>query len=166
MRRKLALAAVVAWAMSALVIVSQTPPPIPKFDVASIRPCQPRGRGGRGGNGSATPATSPGRLNLDCLPVRVLLFEAYVRDPKSRFPFLLPIEGPDWIDSERYQINAVAENKAGSEIMQGPMLRALIEDRFQAKIHRETRDVPAYILNVVRDGLKLKPFREGTCIAQ
>src|SRR5437667_6017693 len=50
--------------------------------------------------------------------------------------------------------------------MQGPMLRALIEERFQAKTHRETREVPAYSLSVVRGGPKLKPFREGTCIAQ
>ena len=45
--------------------------------------------------------------------------------------------------SERYQISAVAENKASIEIMQGLMLRALLEDRFQAKTHRETREVPA-----------------------
>jgi uncharacterized protein (TIGR03435 family) len=162
---KIVLAAFVAAAMSALVIVAQAPSPAAKFDVASIRPCQQRARGGRGGDGSARPASSPGRLNLDCLPVRLLVFEAYVRDPKSRFAFLLPIEGPAWIDSERYQISAVAENKASIEIMQGPMLRALLEDRFQAKTHRETREGPAYILSLARGGSKLKPFKEGTCIA-
>lgn len=165
MRSKLTFVVFVAWAVTIPVIAAQAPLVTPKFDVTSIRPCQPRGRGGRGGNGS-TPASSPGRLNLDCMSVRLIVFEAFVRDPKSRFPLLSPIEGPDWIDSERYQISAVADNKASIEIMQGPMLRALIEDRFQAKTHRETREMPAYILGVVRGGSKLKPFREGTCIAQ
>jgi len=165
MRTTFALAACVAAALGTLVMGAQTPPPS-KFDVASIRPCQPRDRGGRGGAGSTTPASSPGRLNLDCLPVRLILFEAYVREPKSRFAFLLPIEGPVWMDSERYQISAVAENKATVEIMQGPMLRALMEDRFRVKTHREIREGPAYILSVGRGGSKLKPFREGTCIAQ
>jgi uncharacterized protein (TIGR03435 family) len=160
--RKLACAACVVAAMSVLAVVAQAPAPIAKFDVASIRPCQQGARGGRGN--SATPASSPGRLNLDCMPVRLLVFEAYVRDPKSFFAFLLPIEGPAWIDSERYQISAVAENKASIDIMKGPMLRMLMEDRFQAKTHRETRQGPAYILTVAPGGSRLKPFKEGTCI--
>jgi uncharacterized protein (TIGR03435 family) len=43
------------------------------------------------------------------------------------------------------------------------MLQMLLEDRFKLKIHRETRDVPAYILTVARSGLKLKPLKEGSC---
>ena len=45
----------------------------------------------------------------------------------------------------------------------GPMLQALLEDRFKLKIHRESRDVPVYLLTVVAKGPKLQPFVEGTC---
>lgn len=42
-------------------------------------------------------------------------------------------------------------------------MQALLEDRFNLKIHRETREVPAYALTVNKGGPKLKPFQEGSC---
>lgn len=48
--------------------------------------------------------------------------------------------------------------------MNGPMLQALLEDRFHLKIHRETKDVPAYALTVASKGPKLHPFKEGSCV--
>src|SRR6266571_6081230 len=48
-------------------------------------------------------------------------------------------------------------------MMQGPMLQALFEDRFQLKIHRETREVPVYSLRVAQGGSKLTSFQEGSC---
>jgi uncharacterized protein (TIGR03435 family) len=71
--------------------------------------------------------------------------------------------GPAWINSERYEINAKAESNASEEMMMGPMMQALLEDRFKLKTHRETRDVPVYALAVAKGGSKLKPFREGSC---
>jgi uncharacterized protein (TIGR03435 family) len=44
------------------------------------------------------------------------------------------------------------------------MLQALLEDRFHLKIHRETREVPAYALTVASKGPKLHPFKEGSCV--
>lgn len=43
------------------------------------------------------------------------------------------------------------------------MLQALLEDRFQLKIHRETREGPVYFLAVARGGPKLHSFTEGSC---
>ena len=45
----------------------------------------------------------------------------------------------------------------------GPMLQALLEDRFKVTIHRETREVPVYALTVANGGLKLPQFQEGSC---
>jgi uncharacterized protein (TIGR03435 family) len=42
------------------------------------------------------------------------------------------------------------------------MLQTLLADRFQLKIHRETRELPVYALTVAKGGLKLKPA-EGSC---
>ena len=48
-------------------------------------------------------------------------------------------------------------------MMTGPMLQALLEDRFRLKIHSETREIPIYELTVAKSGSKLKPFTEGSC---
>src|SRR5436853_2894596 len=49
-------------------------------------------------------------------------------------------------------------------MMQGPMLQALLQDRFQLKIHRDARQVPVYALTVASGGPKLKAFAEGSCV--
>jgi uncharacterized protein (TIGR03435 family) len=41
------------------------------------------------------------------------------------------------------------------------MLRALLEDRFKLKIHRETKEIPVYALTVAKGGLKLQQVK--TC---
>lgn len=65
--------------------------------------------------------------------------------------------------SDRYQINAKAEGEQHQEMLRGPMLRALLEDRFKLKIRRETREVPVYELKVGKN-LKLEPHKEGSCV--
>jgi uncharacterized protein (TIGR03435 family) len=49
-------------------------------------------------------------------------------------------------------------------MMQGPMLQALLEDRFKLKIRYEAREVPVYALTVAKGGLKLRRAEEGSCI--
>src|SRR5207244_9826528 len=38
----------------------------------------------------------------------------------------------------------------------GLRLQSLLEDRFQLKLHHETRELPLYTLTVAKDGLKMK----------
>jgi len=71
---------------------------------------------------------------------------------------------PAWITSAHYTIEAKAEGPARQETMRGPMLQALLEDRFQLKIHRETREIPVYELTVAKGGARLQPYREGSCV--
>jgi bla regulator protein BlaR1 len=71
--------------------------------------------------------------------------------------------GPAWITSARYTIDAKAEGPARQELMRGPMLQALLEDRFKLKIHRESREIPVYELTVAKGGPKLQPYRDGSC---
>jgi uncharacterized protein (TIGR03435 family) len=75
----------------------------------------------------------------------------------------VPIEGPAWIDSDRYSIDAKAEGAPSLETMRGPMMQALLEERFQLEIRRKTREVPVYALVVSRGGPKLPPTKEGSC---
>jgi uncharacterized protein (TIGR03435 family) len=146
-------------------------PNLPKFEVISIRPCSGN-PGGRSGGGTRS---SPGRLNVNCITLGSvsgqfpgLIQQAYGlfangrRNPIWSLP---RIEGgPAWINSDRYEISAKAEGDASQAIMTGPMMQALLEDRFKLKTHRATREVLVYALTVARRGPKLQPFVEGTCI--
>jgi uncharacterized protein (TIGR03435 family) len=98
---------------------------------------------------------------MDLIKGAYVLFANGHVNPRSR----VPIEGgPAWINSVRYQINAKADSAKGQGMMRGPMLQTLLEDQFKLKIHRETREVQAYALTVAKGGLKLHPFKEGSCI--
>jgi uncharacterized protein (TIGR03435 family) len=64
------------------------------------------------------------------------------------------IVGPDWLRSELFDI--VAKLPEGSTAKQVPqMLRALLEDRFKLKVHRELKEFPVYALEVSKSGLKM-----------
>jgi uncharacterized protein (TIGR03435 family) len=117
---------------------------------------------------------SPGRIYLPCHTLMALIDTAYImfadghRNPLNnaargdgRKP--VPIVGaPSWISSEHWEISAKAVGSPGQEMMRGPMLQAILEDRFKLKIHRETRQIPVYALRVAKGGLKLKPV-QGAC---
>jgi uncharacterized protein (TIGR03435 family) len=143
----------------------------PKFEVASIKPCKSGDMGGEGkgdtkaGSGRSS---SPGRLSTPCRTVEEFVHSAYVSYGNgylSRDPSNPPVEGgPDWIRSNRYQIDAKAEGTPGEGVMNGPMLRALLEERLKLRIHREARDMPVYALTAAKGGPKLPPFQEGSCI--
>jgi uncharacterized protein (TIGR03435 family) len=72
--------------------------------------------------------------------------------------------GPAWVHSDRYLIEAKPVRATAKEMMNGPMLQALLEDRFHLKMRRETREVPAYALTALQGAAKLPPFQEGSCI--
>jgi uncharacterized protein (TIGR03435 family) len=73
--------------------------------------------------------------------------------------------GPGWIDSDRYDIVAKAEGNPPQAQLYGSMLRALLEDRFKLKVHRETKEVPVYLLTVAKSGTKLQLVKEGSCVS-
>jgi bla regulator protein BlaR1 len=155
------LAPVVIGVLTAPVIQAQTAPAnTPKFDVASIRVCsEPLNDGG--------PHSSPGRLATDCAQLLNLIGNAYNALADGHLNLNAeptPITGgPPWIHTASYDINAKAEGNPSKEMMLGPMMQALLEDRFQLKIHRQTSEGPVYFLTVTRGGPKLPPFTEGSC---
>jgi uncharacterized protein (TIGR03435 family) len=140
-----------------------------EFEVASIKPCSSDFHpppGARGGGGFFD--TSPGRVSFQCMSVAEIITRAYGQfgDPP---PLNHPIDskmitgGPAWVYSDRYTIEAKAEGAPATTTMMGAMLRALLEDRFQLKIHQEVKEVPAYALTVAKSGFKLQPVKEGSC---
>ena len=150
-----------------------------KFDAASIKPCASgdiTARGGRGGGGGIN--WSPGRLRAECQTLDQLIREAYLRYPDGKaWPTPLdprisnrlltaPIKGsPAWSASDRYTIVAEADGTPDEAVTRGPMLQALLEDRFKLRVHSESGEIPVYELTVANGGPKLKPAKEGSCIA-
>jgi uncharacterized protein (TIGR03435 family) len=61
-----------------------------------------------------------------------------------------------WMDSDRYDIDAVAANPFTREESR-KMLQALLADRFGVVVHSETQDKPGYALVPGRNGAKLPP---------
>src|SRR5262249_585786 len=71
--------------------------------------------------------------------------------------------GPAWISSDAYDIHAVATGGASREMMLGPMLQTILEERFKLTIRREDREIEAYALTAAGTGSKRQPYREGSC---
>jgi uncharacterized protein (TIGR03435 family) len=160
---------------------------VPKFEVASVKPCAPQdgaGRaapGGRGGAGGRGVITSPGRLFVNCMSVSEMINIFINNSPDDRLinDSSAPLDrkrvrnGPAWIYSDRYTIDAETSDHAAGDpenqpdqrrLLMGPMLGRLLEDRFQLKAHQATEELPMYSLTVAKGGLKIRPMEEGACI--
>ena len=126
----------------------------PQFEVASIKPSPPDARGmfirpGPGGGVSIT--------NMSLKEMIVLAWRVQ--------PFQIS-GGPAWLDSVHYDVIAKPETRSAPlEIVS--MLQALLEDRFQLAIRRETRELPIYALVLAKKDGKLGPglreSKEGSC---
>ena len=64
--------------------------------------------------------------------------------------------GASWMDSERYDIDAVAANPFAKDEWR-KMMQALLADRFGLVVHSETQDRQGYALVVAKSGPKLPP---------
>lgn len=139
--------------------------PPQKFEVASVKRCQ-SSQSPSGGD------PDPGRLHLACITTANLIRLAYLVFPTGRANapvspnvFQMPISGgPSWLNSDRYAIDAKVERRVNTEMMKGPMMQALLEDRFGLKLHKETKQIPAFDLMVGAEGTKLRPAKEGGCV--
>jgi uncharacterized protein (TIGR03435 family) len=65
------------------------------------------------------------------------------------------IEGPAWLDSEGYDIEAKLPEGASKEQIPA-MLQALLAERFKVTLHKENKPLPVYELAVAKGGPKLK----------
>ncbi|HLH17641.1 MAG TPA: TIGR03435 family protein [Bryobacteraceae bacterium] len=136
-------------------------PPLPtEFEVASLKPSPPDSGGGRGG--PSMPNIRNGRLYLPRITVKNLIAIAWDINGDE---FL--VNAPKWLDDDRYDLLAKApEGVAIGDLtpQRGgisvniealrPMLRSLVTERFQLKVHMEGRPMNAYNLVAVKPKLK------------
>lgn len=112
----------------------------PAFDVASVKPNKARVRQVMMMNPGGIAYTSVSLI--DCLQAAFGV---------KRYQ----IAGPDWLVSERYDINA-RTGGAASDAQIRTMLQALIADRFKLSLHREKKELPVFAILVGNNGPKLK----------
>jgi uncharacterized protein (TIGR03435 family) len=125
----------------------------PAFEVAVIKPTNV--------TGSAYTLNRPGgRFTAINISLRGLITRAYRLQNNQ-------VEGgANWVDSERFDIEAKAEGNA-SQAQVSLMLQALLAERFKLRMRNETRQLPIYALVMARsdgkNGSQLRPSSEGDC---
>ena len=120
---------------------AQTPP---EFEVATVKPSalQPIGQTSKRMDWNSE------RLNFSYVSLKDVIGRAYRVQQYQ-------ISGPDWLESERFDITAKLP-PGSSSLQVAQMLQGLLADRFKMAIHRETKELPVYALVVAKGGPKLK----------
>ena len=122
----------------------------PSFEVASIkRNLSAREGGGGGPRGD--------RFVVTNVPVRTLLSIAFRPLNGNLLPQQI-IGGPVWLGTDRFDVEAKMPGTYPAIPFEQVqlMVQSLLEDRFQLKARRETRELPVYELVVAKGGLKMK----------
>jgi uncharacterized protein (TIGR03435 family) len=140
-------AALLVFAIGGWVMLAQSSDR-PQFEAASIKPSNSQS--------IQYVRPLPGRLTADA-SLQDLTHYAYGVPP------FRVVGGPERVLSARYQIDATASGGTSRDRM-FLMLQSLLEDRFQLKIHRETREQPVFALVAARGGLKLGPPKDVACV--
>ncbi len=152
----------------------QTPAPMntQKFDVATVKSCKDEDF--RIGDQRRQETTfSPGRITVNCIPLFRIIYLAYTAIGSLDNPLVNSSQGdptnlrggPAWAREETFYIEGKAEGTPDRMVMLGPMLRALLEERFKLKTHRELENEPMYALTVAKGGLKIKPIGPDGCLS-
>jgi uncharacterized protein (TIGR03435 family) len=86
-------------------------------------------------------------------------------DGVSRKPVMLEVSGgPGWVKTDFYDVSGKAEGNPRIEMMVGPMMQGLLEERFQLKVHHAAKEIAVYDLVVAKGGPKLQRTKEGSCV--
>jgi uncharacterized protein (TIGR03435 family) len=120
---------------------------LPSFEVASIRPYERVNQMAHG-----LTAVSGSHVTMTGYTVSGLI--QYAWDMRN----YQISGGPNWIASDTYTITAKAEGDAApptAEIRK--MVQSLLADRFEVKLHRETKEEKVYLLEAAKTGSALKP---------
>jgi len=120
---------------------------VPAFDVVSIKPNQ-------SGSGSVSMNTNNDSFSATNVSLKRLLERAYnIKED------LISGE-PGWVNSARFDIKAkvvdpnIDELKKLSPEQRRSMLQPVLAERFQLKVHKETRTLPVYEMVTLKGGPK------------
>jgi len=133
-------------AAASAVLFAQTPPARLEFEVASIKPST------EGPITGAVPVHVGIQIDGAQVHCTYLTLKDYIRIAYKIKDY--QVSGPDWMASERFDIHAKLPSAAPrDQVME--MLQTLLEQRFQLKMHRDTKEFSVYAVVVGKGGLKL-----------
>ena len=140
----------IGLAMLSAVVSAQrpgSPPPAPgaHFEVASIR------RNVSGSTDDRMNVAPGGRLVASNIPIRTLIRNVY------RVQYSQLAGGPEWLETERWDILATGASAANMEEML-ERIKAFLHDRFKLAVHTEMRDAPHYALVMARGDRRPGPL--------
>jgi bla regulator protein BlaR1 len=165
-----AVCAAAAFILAAGTLVRAQPKA--QFEVASIRPSDPRAGGAGGGKskdggGNLRPGLEHGRFNFSST-LFGLIIRAYgaMGCNEGKTDCALISGGPDWLTKDRFDLQAKMPDGSPDytflQFLRGQapqlelMLQATLAERFDLRLHRETKQIPVYALTLVKKGSKLK----------
>jgi uncharacterized protein (TIGR03435 family) len=128
------------------------------FEVASIKPAAPVEFGRTSVRRSVTKEKGvQGRLNYQGISLMDLIGDAYRVQHRQ-------ISGPDWLMSQRFDIQAVIPAAQGNDQIP-EMLGALLQERFKLKVHHGTKEEQVYRLVLASGGPKIQKAEKETGIS-
>lgn len=129
------------------------PPPAPsgapEFDVSTVKPTDPSEAG------SAGTATRAGLVDARNVTLQRCIIGAYGVGPHQ------VVGGPDWVYTDRFDIMGKADQPVGDDAILNQMLQRLLADRFNLILHRESKVLPAYVIEVDKKGPKMEKAEGG-----
>jgi uncharacterized protein (TIGR03435 family) len=127
----------------------------PAYDVVAIKPH-------KSSDGSWSTNTQANGYSATNINLKRLIQDAYNLQTEDMISGL-----PGWANSASFDIQAKMDEDLMATLSKLPreekaaqrraMMQTLLADRFQLKIHHETRDLPIYSLALAKGGFKLKP---------
>jgi uncharacterized protein (TIGR03435 family) len=134
---------------------AQSSPPRPKFDAFEVATIKPADSGPKSGRYITMQGTN--RFVEKDYTLKLLIAAAYDLNPRTISG------GPEWVGSDHYDIVAVTPGEVRpNHDEQMSMLRTLLTDRFKLTFHREPKVFSIYVLEVGKNGPKLKPSTGGS----
>jgi uncharacterized protein (TIGR03435 family) len=116
----------------------------PSFEVATIKPSQPD----RPGKGFGVRGSHFNTINTTLADL--IKFSYGVQDKQI-------IGAPAWAESDKFDIEAQPDVPgAPNKDQVSMMVQKLLADRFQLKFHKETKELPAYVLTAAKTEPKMK----------
>jgi uncharacterized protein (TIGR03435 family) len=129
----------------AMIVYGQEKPARLTFEVASIKPSKP---GGRGGAMKVLPGGQ--EFMAQNFPLKLMLARMHW------VPSRQITGGPEWVDSDLWDIQAKADRPGYTREQMLDMLGNLLEDEFKLKLRKDPREGPVYALTLDKSGSKMK----------
>jgi uncharacterized protein (TIGR03435 family) len=120
-----------------------------RFEVASVKPSSADPSASSGIN------TGHGRLDAHHVTLKRCIMGAYGVGPHQISG------GPDWLESDRFEILAKADQPIDDDAALMVMLQSLLAKRFKLVLHQGTSIMAAFVLEVAKNGPKLEKAAAG-----